>query len=43
MLQPIFDENKFEETLEKLSTAENVCFDKTGVLTSENGKIVGLF
>ncbi len=38
----IFDENKFEETLKKLSTAENVCFDKTGVLTSENGKVVGV-
>ena len=37
-----FDENKFEETLEKLSTVEKVCFDKTGVITVGNGKVVGV-
>lgn len=37
-----FDENKFEETLKKLSAAEKVFFDKTGVITFGNGKVIGV-
>ena len=38
----MFDEDDFEKTLEKISFAEKVCFDKTGVITVENGKVIGV-
>ena len=38
----MFNEDKFEETLEKISSAEKICFDKTGVITVERGKVIGV-
>ena len=38
----MFNEDKFEETLEKISSAEKICFDKTGVITVESGKVIGV-